>query len=270
MENNNIDPSTSSTHPSNVFFTIPLRENIIIHPSALSADVNEMIYSRLVNKFEGICSHNGYILKNSIKIQNISNGTIRSFTLNGDVEYIVDFVADVCNPYIGSLIEARVANINRFGALAEVYVEDAYQKTTIMEIVIPRVHITTLPSGEQESRDESGKIDALHVGTLITAVVLGKRFQLNDTKQSILARLATADEIANHRLEMSNAEERLRKATLGYGDDADGDVDMEDDDSLSLKSSVDDDKSNASGDDVEDDLDEEDVLDTEEIEPDSD
>lgn len=196
--------ATSDSAPKNVFLTVPLREKVVVHPMALTKQVNDVVLQRLEAKFEGLCSHHGYIRGGSIKVTGISPGQVRSFTLNGDVEYTVDFVADVCNPCKGSLLHARVVNINRFGALAEVYIDNddsGLNRSPVMEIVIPRIQVAEV---SKEPVDESARIDGLHIGTMCTIVVLGKRFQLNDRKLSVLGRLATDDEAAQYQLRLDS------------------------------------------------------------------
>lgn len=175
-------------HP---FATVPLREKIVLHPASLTSRVNDVVFQRLKNKFEGICSHHGYIRKDSIRVTSMSQGQVRAFSLNGDVEFVVDFSADICNPCKGSFLRARVVNINRFGVLAEVSIDedDLENRSTIMEVVVPRVHVSSLVQDDQQ-QDDSAKIDALQVGMMIGVEVLGKRFQLNDRKLSVLGRLA--------------------------------------------------------------------------------
>jgi DNA-directed RNA polymerase subunit E'/Rpb7 len=174
-----------------IFMRVPLREKIVVHPSALNKDVDRVIADRLVQKFEGICSHHGYIRAGSIQIFNTSHGKVRMFSLNGDVEYVLDFYADICNPPNGTVLNAYVVNMNRYGALAEVYMETQGaddgipQRTTIMEIILPRNDV-----GDGSTED----IDSLNIGMKVTIVILGKKFSLNETKLSVLGRLATEEE----------------------------------------------------------------------------
>lgn len=171
-----------------IFMRVPLREKIVVQPSALTRDVDKVIAERLVHKFEGICAHHGYIRPGSIQIFNTSHGKVRNFSLNGDVEYVLDFYADICNPPKGTVLNAYVVNMNRYGALAEVYMEtetdNVPQRTTIMEIILPR-------NGMSEASPE---IDGLNIGMKVAIVIIGKRSTLNDTKLSVLGRLATDQE----------------------------------------------------------------------------
>lgn len=175
---------------ANVFLTIPLQEKIVVHPSSLSRDVHHVILNRLRSKFEGICSHYGYIREGSIHVSHFSHGRVRAFSLNGDVEFTVDFKADICNPCKGSILKARVVNINRFGALAEVSIEqsDGMSRQVIMDIIIPRIQMSVILDKNIE-KDDTARIDALQIGTQVCVEVLGKRFQLNDKKLSVLGRL---------------------------------------------------------------------------------
>ncbi len=105
---------------------------------------------------------------------------MRPFTLNGDVEFAATFMADVLNPPPGTIVEARVVNTNRLGVMAVVSDEESEQP--LMEIIVVK--------GGIRGTEDDPRLDNVNIGQVIRVEVVGKRFQLNDTKISVVGRLA--------------------------------------------------------------------------------
>ena len=51
-------------------------DNIKIHPKYIGKDIEKNVLRELKQRKEGICSDHGYIKKNSIRINKISNGKV--------------------------------------------------------------------------------------------------------------------------------------------------------------------------------------------------
>jgi hypothetical protein len=79
----------------------------------------EKITQLLRDRLEGKCSKHGYILRESIVLQDVSMGMAQHEWLNGDFAFQVRFRAQVCDVTPGAVVKARVVNTNRFGLLAE-------------------------------------------------------------------------------------------------------------------------------------------------------
>lgn len=165
-----------------IFIRTLCTDRIKIRAGQMTRHFRKSILARLKEKYEGICSHHGYIRKNSIEIYKISPGEVLVHTLNGDIQYTVQYYADICNPTVGTSIRATVLNKNKFGLLAHVYDVSAGGEETvrypILEIIVPR-----------DSMPEDIDFDKIAKGASITISVLGKKFANRDTKISVVGSL---------------------------------------------------------------------------------
>ena len=148
------------------FTNIVLKDRLTVAPEHLNANINNYILRSLKSIFEGKCSKHGYIKPGSINLVSKTYGTIVSSFLNGTVSYDVTFSAYVCNPQIGSVIKAVVVNSNMFGVLAEYGIP-------INGIMVPMIEIIIAKKNTD--------ID-ISIGQEINVEVVGKKFELNDTK----------------------------------------------------------------------------------------
>ena len=196
-----------------LFLRMLLKEKIKVTPSELSADVRQHIVDRLVAKCEGKCTKHGYVRRGSIEVLKVSLGRVDMATLNGDVVYVTQFSADVCNPCVGSTLKARVVNSNRFGLLAEAGVRDgetgAY--TSVMDIIIAKQTV---------SMKSEVDLETVRVNDHVLVEVMGKKFDLDDQKLSVVGRVLR-----------SSAADALRPALSVADADADAEslVDIDED-----------------------------------------
>lgn len=162
------------------FIKTLLTDKVKIQPRMICKNIQTIIHKILVNKFEGICSYHGYIKNSSIKISKISLGQVQAFSLNGDVIYTVSYHAEVCNPSIGSIVKARVVNMNKFGILAECGITVDNRHVPILEIIVAKNTV-----------DIASDIDFASItnGEDLFIEILGKKFELNDKKISIVGKI---------------------------------------------------------------------------------
>lgn len=221
--------TAAAASSSSLFVTTVLRDRVVLPADRVCKGLEATVLARLKDRFEGICSHHGYIRRGSIALERCSQGQVRVFSLNGDVEFIVHFSAEVCNPCNGTVVEGRVVNTNRFGIMAVVSVDDALtgEKLPVLEAIVVR--------GGIDGSGPDPRMDAVQVGHVVRIEILGKRYQLNDTKIPVVARLALDDApgAPDDRADAADDVHAFMKAT---GDD--------DEDALALEGSdVDDDAS---------------------------
>lgn len=165
-----------------IFTSCILTDQIYLHPAEIHKNFKDIVLLKLREKLEGKCSKYGYIRQNSIEIIKISPGNIRMISLNGDVIYQIQFKADVCNPVVGSVIKAKIININKFGILATASVpflnsDGEEEKANVIEIIITKNSV-----GIKSAVD----LDRLVIGHDINVEILGKKFEINDTKISAI------------------------------------------------------------------------------------
>ena len=160
----------------NIFYRVLLNDRIKIEPKYLSKDYRNYLLTRLKDMLEGICSKHGYIKEGSIEIYKVAPGNIELIGLNGSVVFDVYYYADICNPLIGNVLKATVTNVNKFGILAE--------SASILEIIIAKnsVNIT---------HDSGVDLERVQIGHQIMVEVIGKKFELNDKKISIVGKIVS-------------------------------------------------------------------------------
>lgn len=164
-----------------ILFESVLTDKIKLKPIQLGRNMKDILSYHIQKKFQGTCSHHGYILENSIEIEKYSAGKIIDLSLNGDIEYNVTYKAVVCNPLIGSLIDIEVVNKNKFGILGKTNVMWKNSKYDVLEIIVPE-HI-------------SNEISNYNIGDKCKIEVLGKKFELNDKKISVIGKFSTEEKI---------------------------------------------------------------------------
>lgn len=166
-----------------VFVKSILTDRVRLSPEDVTTEFKEKVSSIIRSRVEGKCSRHGYIKPSSTEVLKISPGSLRMFSLNGDVIYTVVFKALVCNPVIGSVVSARVTNTNKFGILAEVtLMSDDGVRHTVMEIIVAK-------QGAIRSEVDMTRVQ---LNDVVNIEILGKKFELNDKRISAIGRIVTS------------------------------------------------------------------------------
>lgn len=162
-----------------IFLPVRFRTQVQLAPNSIVGNIDEQIYKKIRSTLEGVCSRYGYIRPNSIEILKRSLGIFMKAHFNGHIKYDIMCKADICNPVRGMIFKAIVKNKNDLGILAENYIMIDGQKLHVLDVLIPR-----RSAGITSDID----LDTINIGDEIFIEVLGKRYQLNDKKISIIAR----------------------------------------------------------------------------------
>jgi len=155
-----------------MYFPIRFKTHVQLAPSELTESFVEVIASKLKAKFEGVCSRFGYVKPGTLALASRSAGSFMKPHFNGHTRFEVCVMGDVCNPTTGMVVDAKVKASNNLGVLAD--------GDGILDILIPR-----RSAGISSEVD----LDSLKVGDDILVEVLGKRYQLKDSKISIIGRV---------------------------------------------------------------------------------
>tara|TARA_B110000208_G_scaffold192000_1_gene261654 strand:- start:5206 stop:6126 length:921 start_codon:yes stop_codon:yes gene_type:complete len=155
---------------SNLYNNLLLKKAIYIKPSLLNKNLNDSIKTKIIDKYNGKCTSEGYIKKDSIIILKRTIGIIDGSNFKGFVKFNIVFSADICNPVNGSIITCDIKNINKLGLFAQ---------DGPLSIIVPKDY--------HESKES---FKDLNIGDTITVEVLGKQFQLNDTVALLIGRLS--------------------------------------------------------------------------------
>ena len=149
---------------------ITLKKKILLFPKDLNKNLLLNLKKKIISKFEGKCTTEGFVKKESIEIIDRSIGKINGSNFRGTYEYEVLFNADICSPVNGEKIKCKILNINRLGILAE---------SGPLSIIIPK-----------DYHEDKAQFKSLNINDLIIIEVIGKRFEINDTKISIVGKLS--------------------------------------------------------------------------------
>lgn len=160
----------------NIFIPTKIKTNIQILPKDLTNNISQVVYDKLINKFEGKCSSYGYIKNNSIKILKRNYGEFIKEHFNGAISVTVLFSCLICNPAQHNYLTCKVVSLNNMGIKAEFKDEN---DDIIIEALIPR-----LTAGITSEIN----LDNIKEGDLINIEVCGKRLNINDTKIDIIGR----------------------------------------------------------------------------------
>jgi DNA-directed RNA polymerase subunit E'/Rpb7 len=163
-----------------------LNEKIKVHPKNLHKNIDNVIYSLLIERNEGKCTRHGYIRKNSIKLLKTSVGRVEAHTLHGFVNYDVQFSASVCNPTNGSILKCKIVNSNNFGILCCSGIEEDGQFVTILDIIVPKSSLNI-------RSDTEINLNSLKIGEYICVEIVGKKFNINDSKISAVGKVVNID-----------------------------------------------------------------------------
>ena len=108
-----------------------LTKNVKIHSKFIQRNIQASLLAQLKMQYQGRCSAEGYIHKDSLTIVNYSLGRVDY--LKGGVNYSVVFQADICLPHPGQKFKAPVTLRSKIGVHAE---------TGPIKVLIPRdLHI---------------------------------------------------------------------------------------------------------------------------------
>lgn len=190
-----------------MFIPIRFKTNVQVGPHELVEKIDKMLYTKLQNTLEGVCSRFGYIKPNSIEILRRSAGMFVKQHFNGYLRYDIICKAEVCNPTKGMVLTAVVKNKNALGVLAEASIEVAGKDVPIIDIIIPR---------KAAGVASEVNLDTLNINDSVQVEVVGKRYQLNDPKISIIGRAVNQQPTAPEEI----IDPTLEQVEQGSDDDA--------------------------------------------------
>lgn len=166
-----------------VFVKSLVTEHVKLKPLELGNNYKEVLLQKLRGSLEGKCTRHGYVRSGSVRLYKVSSGAIADLQLNGDVTYTVLTYIDVCNPSVGSIVRARVVNTNRFGILAHCGLQGPNGDfTPVLEIIVAKNGMTAVASTTVD-------VESVRVGDTLDVEIMGKRFEIRDTKISSVGRI---------------------------------------------------------------------------------
>lgn len=213
-----------------VFVKSVIFDNVKLHPSKLTKNLRQNILKELSDKLEGKCSSHGYIKKNSIEIKKLSSGSIELHTFNGYIIYNVEFIANICNPSIGSILSGKVQRKNKFGIMVQIKDDMDYD---IISIVIP-LHTINVNNSEINP-------DNIQIGDILKIQIEGKRFEINDTQMSAVGKIIESTKDSKILIDIENSKiGGAPKAEIDIEEDMiNSDIESDDDSEIEEKEQTD-------------------------------
>jgi len=136
----------------------------------LNKNIKTGIIKELRKTFEGKCTVEGFVKNDSINLIRRSIGILTGSNFRGYTTYKIVFSADICNPVNGQIFNIQIININRLGILGE---------NGPLSVIVPK-----------EYHENRNIFKNLQIGDFIEVEIVGKRFEINDNKISVIARIS--------------------------------------------------------------------------------
>lgn len=176
-----------------MFVRTVLHDYVKLKANEIGRNFKDVLTVKIKDMVEAKCTRYGYIVPGSVAFLNCSCGRLDGASLNGDVVYEVEYQATVCNPADNSVVQAKVVNVNRFGILAhgglltpsadveEANLQDGAEAVAnVLEIIVAKQGVALASEVD---------LDKIKIGDAVQVQILGKRFELNDVKISVVGKI---------------------------------------------------------------------------------
>lgn len=205
-----------------------LNEKVKLSAKYLNKNYKQYLLKLLQDRNEGKCSKHGYIKKGSIEIKRVSVGALEIQSLRGFVNYDIQFSAMVCNPTKGSILKCTVLNSNNFGVLCVCGLNNGPNFVPIIDIIIPKNSLTI-------RSDSDINVDTLQKGDVINVEIIGKKFEINDSKISAVGRIVELKDDSVPLFDVENNEIDPEEANNSDNEEYEDDFDEEQESNAKFK-----------------------------------
>ena len=149
-----------------------LERQTSLHISQIGKNTAQTLERSIRAQNEGKCIVDGFVRENSVKIISYSAG--RAF---GDaITFSVVFECQICSPVEGMVIQCIATNITKAGIRAE-----SVESPSPVVVFVTRDH-----------NYDNDAFSTVRENDEISVKVIGQRFELNDPRISVVAKLATS------------------------------------------------------------------------------
>ena len=153
-----------------------LSETIQIKSSDIFKTRNiDGIISHKLKKYEGKCTKNGYIVKDSIEIVNRSVGKIINIDNKSLIEYKINYKIKTISPNKGCIYDCIINNITKMGLICFVEFGDQKElKTSPLLVIVPK---------------EYCDIEKVKEGSRITVETMDTRLKYMGTQSQLIGKI---------------------------------------------------------------------------------
>lgn len=158
-----------------------LTSKLILEPSDITSNIENVIKTKLKDKIEGKCSTNGYIIEDSTKIIKRNMGEVKTNNGKSEIRYLITYKAKVINLTEGDNIEIYVNNINKMGILG-------YVKLSIKDIETSENSPIIVMIPKEYFNNSSYNFNDITIGQQLNVIILGSRDKFLSDKIQCVAR----------------------------------------------------------------------------------
>ena len=157
-----------------------IRYPVKLKVTEVARNVHNVVEARAKKMLEALCSYAGFTKPGSLRLLQMGPGVLSGIDMGRHYTFQCAFAAEVCNPAPGARFKAYVRSLNRFGALVEAgYIDPLGSLVPVIELVV--IRDPTIAKNEVD-------IDDLALGDEVGVEVLGRRYELRDTRITGFAR----------------------------------------------------------------------------------
>ena len=173
QQNRNSLSNSSKLSLSTLFSENIIQRNVIVPFHKVDANIEQLLLKK-IQGFEGKCNREGFIRQNSISLLSYSSGLCD----DANVKFVVTFKCLICIPVIGMIIKVKVLNKTKAGIRAS-----SRDPISPIDVFVTRDHNIRYDSYKELDIDDT-----------FTVKIIGHRFEINDTRISIIADIYENDD----------------------------------------------------------------------------
>jgi len=155
----------------NIFYSTVIWNRILITADDINKSLDDTIHNILVENNEGKCVREGFIKEDSIKLLKRSVPYVYGNQMNGKLYVDVLYETEICCPMRGNIIECNIEKVNKLGILAS---------SGPLSIIVAR-----------DFHKNKELFKGLKENTSITIEIIDKKFNINEKKISVIAKIHT-------------------------------------------------------------------------------
>ena len=159
--------NTKNIKKGSIYIKSVLVRKIYVEFKHVDNYLKEHMLARLKEEYEGKCSKEGFIRQNSISLLSYSSGLCEG----SEVKFIVTFKCLICMPVVGMKIKVKVLNKTKAGIRGS-----SRDPMSPIDVFVTRDHNIHLDVYKK-----------LEIDDIFTVKIIGHRFEINDTRISIIA-----------------------------------------------------------------------------------
>lgn len=102
-----------------------LTTSLNVETGHIKGDINELLFHKLKQKYEGVCNKDGYIQTGSLEIVSRSIGEVKTINNTSYIIYNITYRANVLSPVKGIPLDIFVNSITKMGLIGYIKEDDS-------------------------------------------------------------------------------------------------------------------------------------------------